>query len=418
MSAGIIVVIVAAVLLLLLVWKSFHAIGAAEVGLVAKRFAFRKLGRGQPHRLPRRSRLPGRAADARPALQALADVLRQEVPVGAGPGRGDRRRHRAGGRSAADRREERGLQAGARNFSDIATFVEHGGQKGVQRPVLPPGTLVPIHPVAFLVHHTADGVRPTRLTGPRRAGQRRCPHAGVVRADTRAAARDGHRTRLPLLDMVGIVTALEGEPLPSGDIASRLGGFADVAAIEESNAVGAPARTDAELIDLLLGSKNNLHNNYQDFQAFLDAGGKIGLQHDPLLYGAYLLNPFLVRVELVPMLVVQPGRGRGDQGLRRPARPPTPPARSSSSARSCAPATAASGRSRCAPASTRSTPACYAAEIVPTSILTLNWAEATSRSPQPGRPPVVDRWPRAARASSSRSTCRCRSTCPTRERRR
>ena len=58
---------------------------------------------------------------------------------------------------------------------------------------------------------------------------------------------------------------------------------------------------------MLLGSKNDLHNNYQDFQAFLDAGGKIGLQHDPLLYGAYLLNPFLVRVDLVPMLVVNQG---------------------------------------------------------------------------------------------------------------
>ena len=59
---------------------------------------------------------------------------------------------------------------------------------------------------------------------------------------------------------------------------------------------------------LILGSKDNLHNNYQDFQKFLDAGGKIGLQHDPLLYGAYNLNPFLVRVEQVPMLVVEQGQ--------------------------------------------------------------------------------------------------------------
>ena len=58
----------------------------------------------------------------------------------------------------------------------------------------------------------------------------------------------------------------------------------------------------------MLGSKNTLHNNYQDYQAFLDNGGKIGLQHDPLLYGAYALNPFLVRVELVPMLVVEQGQ--------------------------------------------------------------------------------------------------------------
>lgn len=34
-----------------------------------------------------------------------------------------------------------------------------------------------------------------------------------------------------------------------------------------------------------------MHNNYQDFQTFLERGGRIGLQHDPLLYGAYNLNP-------------------------------------------------------------------------------------------------------------------------------
>ena len=88
---------------------------------------------------------------------------------------------------------------------------------------------------------------------------------------------------------------------------SGVGGFEDVAAIEASNAGGSTSTTDAQLIDLLLGSKNNLHNNYQDFQAFLDNGGKIGLQHDTLLYGASLLNPFLVRVDLVPMLVVDQG---------------------------------------------------------------------------------------------------------------
>ena len=43
------------------------------------------------------------------------------------------------------------------NFTDLRAFVEGAGpkkikgQKGVQRPVLPPGTLAPIHPVAFLV---------------------------------------------------------------------------------------------------------------------------------------------------------------------------------------------------------------------------------------------------------------------------
>src|SRR5262249_56748290 len=37
------------------------------------------------------------------------------------------------------------------DFRDVREFLADGGQKGLQRPVLPPGTLAPIHPVAFLV---------------------------------------------------------------------------------------------------------------------------------------------------------------------------------------------------------------------------------------------------------------------------
>ena len=214
-------------------------------------------------------------------------------------------------------------------------------------------------------------------------------------------------------DMIGIVTALEGEPLPSGDIASRLGGFADIAAMEAD----AERAADAEIIEMLLGTKNELHNNYQDFQAFLDAGGRIGLQHDPLLYGAYLLNPFLVRVEMVPMLVVNQGEVaviKATSACRRWTRR----APSSSSARSCGPGTAASGRSRCAPASTPINPRVYAAEIVPTSILTLNWADAVSQAHNLDAQLDADRGqePRGLRLHAS--ICRCRSTCRTRGRRR
>jgi hypothetical protein len=91
-------------------------------------------------------------------------------------------------------------------------------------------------------------------------------------------------------------------PLPAGDIASRLGGFEDIARLETSNIT-----TDMMLMETILCNKNNLHNNYQDFQAFIDNGGKIGLQHDPLLYGMYNLNPFFVNVEIAPMLVVEQG---------------------------------------------------------------------------------------------------------------
>src|SRR3989454_10879389 len=90
------------------------------------------------------------------------------------------------------------------------------------------------------------------------------------------------------VDMVGIVTTCEGDPLPSGDIANRLGGFDDVDKLERAGA------NDAEIIERVLGSKNELHNNFQDYQAFLDNGGRSGRQHDPLPHDAFSLHPFLV----------------------------------------------------------------------------------------------------------------------------
>src|SRR6187399_3205832 len=48
MGAGIIVIIVGVVFLLFVAWRSFHSVGAAQVGLVSKRFAFRKLDEDNP----------------------------------------------------------------------------------------------------------------------------------------------------------------------------------------------------------------------------------------------------------------------------------------------------------------------------------------------------------------------------------
>ena len=210
-------------------------------------------------------------------------------------------------------------------FTDLRAFAkgverEKGkpslkGQKGVQRPVLPPGSLAPIHPVAFLVitRQQVYGVPVSQeLRRSMKGGQLTYQawnqlseeSLDVTRIEPKAT-EGGH-----VIDMVGVVTTLEGEALPAGDIASRLGGFEDIKAIEagQGNAGDEIFASNSKLIETILGSKNDQHNSYQDFQTFMDKGGKIGLQHDPLLYGAYTLNPFLVKVEKVPMLVVEQGQ--------------------------------------------------------------------------------------------------------------
>ncbi len=268
------------------------------------------------------------------------------------------------------------------NFSDLNTFIEQGGQKGVQRPVLSPGTLAPIHPVAFLVITKPEVFGQPISTDLSALAQKK---GALTYAEFGLEERQLEVTRISpypteagrVLDMVGVVTTLEGEPLPAGDIASRLGGFRDIEALEADP--GASSATDARLIETILGNQNDRHSAYQDFQKFLQLGGKIGLQHDPLLYGAYNLNPFLVRVEEVPMLVVEQGQVavmKAYVGL---------PTQDTSGVEFKFGSLVRPGHRGIWQEPLRTgkypiNPRCYQAVIVPTFIITLNWADVVSQA--------------------------------------
>ncbi len=73
---------------------------------------------------------------------------------------------------------------------------------------------------------------------------------------------------------VGIVTTLDGEPLPQGQIAGK-----DIAG----------------------------HNNFQDIDSFLKSGGNRGLQPQVILAGSYYINPWAVQIEERPMTDVPIG---------------------------------------------------------------------------------------------------------------
>ncbi len=75
-------------------------------------------------------------------------------------------------------------------------------------------------------------------------------------------------------NMVGIVTTLDGHPIESGQIAGK---FVDG------------------------------HNNFQDFDTFLQHEGNRGLQPTIILAGSYNINPWAVQIEEVPMTDVPIG---------------------------------------------------------------------------------------------------------------
>jgi len=371
-----IIVIVVIAFAIFALWRSLWTIGPTEVGLVRKRFSFRNLKSGSPVAFH---------GEAGYQAQLLSPGLRFKLWPFFVVTRHPMVQIPAGQIGVVIAQAGAPLPIGAKsavfkpvfgNFQDLAAFMDNGGQKGVQRPVLPPGTVAPIHPVGFLVitkgrvygipvaeefakiarqsgglHAQSFGLDPAQLD--------------VVRIEPKTAP-DG-----VILDMIGIVTTLEGTPLPKGAIANRLGDFADIAELERKGV------KDAELVEAILSVKNEVHNNYQDFQAFMDNGGRIGLQHDPLLYGAYNLNPFLVSVEMVPMLVVKQGEVAVVKAYVGLATEDTSGAefKFGSLVR---PGHRGIWQEPLRTGKYAINPRCYSVEIVPTFILTLNWADATS----------------------------------------
>lgn len=75
-------------------------------------------------------------------------------------------------------------------------------------------------------------------------------------------------------NMIGIVTALDGEPIPQGQIAGKF--------VEG-------------------------HNNFQDFDKFLEHGGNRGLQPQVMLAGSYYINTWGILIEQNPMTDVPIG---------------------------------------------------------------------------------------------------------------
>lgn len=75
-------------------------------------------------------------------------------------------------------------------------------------------------------------------------------------------------------NMVGIVTTLDGKPIKAGQIA---------------------------------GENIEGHNNFQDIDAFLANGGNRGLQPQVMLAGSYFINPWAIQIEEIPMTDVSIG---------------------------------------------------------------------------------------------------------------
>jgi uncharacterized membrane protein YqiK len=134
------------------------------------------------------------------------------------------------------------------NFQDARQFLLNGGEKGRQIGLLTAGTYR-INAALFTVITAAN-------------------------AKQNGMAAEQLQVYRVAADRVGIVTTLDGLAIEQGEIAGPV----------------------------IAG-----HDNFQNGQAFLNGGGRRGLQEQVLLSGSWNLNPWFVQVEQVPMTEVPIG---------------------------------------------------------------------------------------------------------------
>jgi uncharacterized membrane protein YqiK len=165
------------------------------------------------------------------------------------------------------------LANGSADFQDARSFLGNGGQRGPQIRILREGTYA-INPALFAVftdgatfglelsdEDKAELHKMAKIIGDRQGFEPVC-----IRGDS---------------DLIGVVTVHDGPGLTHGDIIAPVVG-------EDPGQPG-------------------YHNNFQDPDKFLRAGGRRGRQYQVLVDGTYYINRLFATVEMIPKTVIDVG---------------------------------------------------------------------------------------------------------------
>ena len=178
----------------------------------------------------------------------------------------------------------------ARAFFGLSTKVKGGvaGQRGRQRSILREGVyainlalfVVVTEDVAYRLE-LQGRAELEKLMGWQKELRDLNGFNPVVIGEELSAIDPLDETKSLVVDSIGIVTVHDGPSLSPGEIIAP--------------AVG--NERDGE----------NYHNNYQDTESFLAAGGRRGRQYVPLTDGTYFINRWFATIELHPKTVVPIG---------------------------------------------------------------------------------------------------------------
>jgi uncharacterized membrane protein YqiK len=160
------------------------------------------------------------------------------------------------------------------DFQDARRFLLGGGQKGPQRKILREGTYA-INTTQFAI------ITDERVYGHALSGQERAVLDGM---QLTISERWGFTPVILAADhdLVGIVTVHDGPSLPPGEIIAP--------------EVGTELRDD-----------DTFHNNFQEPEKFLKAGGYRGRQLQIIVEGTWYINRLFATVEAVPKSVIPVG---------------------------------------------------------------------------------------------------------------
>lgn len=170
------------------------------------------------------------------------------------------------------------------NYQDTKAFLGNGGQKGPQRAILREGTYA-FNLSAFIIFTEAtdyyinignklDADQIKRMSDDLRSQNGFRPV--VIKEGTRNATGE------IIKDPMGIVTIQDGPSLANGEIIAPVVG-------EDP--------TDLE----------TYHNNFQNSEAFLKAGGYRGKQYQVISDGTYFINRLFASIDIIPKTIIPVG---------------------------------------------------------------------------------------------------------------
>lgn len=162
----------------------------------------------------------------------------------------------------------------AKNFQNIKSFFENGGQRGPQRGIIREGTYAFNLAQFIIITENKTYYLPTGGKNEQDVINQMSQQLNNNKGFTPVIIKGDE-------DMVAVVTVHDGPSLPKDNIIAPTFG-------DDS--------TDP-----------NYHNNFQDIEKFLKAGGFRGRQYQVLADGTYYINRFFATVEMIPKTIIPVG---------------------------------------------------------------------------------------------------------------